>query len=204
MAASKPSPIRTTDPVALHDHAMDNLRFIRETMERSAAFTAVPGWGMVLIGASALAAAALASGAGHSPAWLLIWLVEALLGSVVGGVTMARKARRAGGPVLTGPGRKFALSLVPPLLAGALLTLVLARAGWLRLVPGTWLLLYGTGVVTGGAFSVRIVPLMGVCFMMLGALALFTPPAFEAPLLAAGFGGLHIVFGLLIARNHGG
>jgi hypothetical protein len=190
--------------VAFHDRAIEDLRFIRETMERSTAFTAVPGWGMVAIGVSALPATWMAANAGHSETWLLIWVAEALLASVIGILTMAHKARRANVSVLTGPGRKFALSLVPPLLAGALLTAVLVRAARLGLVPGAWLLLYGTGVVTGGAFSVRIVPIMGMCFMVLGALALFTPPQFEAPLLAAGFGGLHVVFGLLIARNHGG
>ncbi|HEY7462737.1 MAG TPA: hypothetical protein VIC59_12805 [Gemmatimonadota bacterium] len=204
MPALEPASTHPADPVALHDHAMDDLRFIRETMERSAAFTAVPGRGMVAIGVSAFVAAAAAASAAHVRLWLAIWLAEALLATVIGLFTLSRKARRARVPVLTGPGRKFALSLVPPLAAGALLTVALLRAGWVQLVPGTWLLLYGTGVVTGGAFSVRAVPVMGLCFMALGAAALFAAPRFDAPLLAAGFGGLHVVFGILIARNHGG
>lgn len=204
MQALEPASARPPDPVALHAHAMDDLRFIRETMERSAAFTAVPGRGMVAIGLSAFVAAAAAAAAGHARLWLAIWLAEALLATLIGLFTLSRKARRAAVPILTGPGRKFALSLVPPLAAGALLTVALLRAGSVQLVPATWLLLYGTGVVTGGAFSVRAVPLMGLCFMALGAVALFAPPRFDAPLLAAGFGGLHVVFGILIARNHGG
>ena len=191
-------------PPALHDRAMDNLRFIRETMERASSFTAVPGWGGVLMGATALAAALVASQQPTRNLWLGTWVVEALLALVVGGWAMDRKARKAEQPLLTGPGRKFALSYSPPILVGILLTVVLYRAGLVHTLPGMWLLLYGTAVVTGGAFSVKIVPVMGICFMLLGAVALFTPTAFENYLMAAGFGGLHIVFGFIIARRHGG
>jgi hypothetical protein len=192
------------EPPALHDRAMDNLRFIRETMERASSFTAVPGWGGVLMGVSALAASFIASQQTHRNLWLATWVVEALLALIIGGWAMDRKASRAETPLLTGPGRKFALSYSPPILAGVLLTFVLLRAGLVTALPGMWLLLYGTGVVTGGAFSVKIVPVMGICFMTLGATALFVPAAWGNYLMAAGFGGLHIIFGLIIARRHGG
>jgi hypothetical protein len=192
------------EPPALHDRAMDNLRFIRETMERASSFTAVPGWGGVLMGVSALAASFIASQQTHRNLWLATWVVEALLALIIGGWAMDRKASRAETPLLTGPGRKFALSYSPPILAGVLLTFVLLRAGLVTALPGMWLLLYGTGVVTGGAFSVKIVPVMGICFMTLGAAALFVPAAWGNYLMAAGFGGLHIIFGLIIARRHGG
>ena len=183
---------------------MDNLRYIRETMERASAFTAVPGWGGVSIGLTALLAAPVAARQATTHAWLLVWLFEALLALALGGWTMNRKARAAESTVLSGPGRKFALSLLPPLLAGAVLTVVLYRAQVVQALPGLWLLLYGTGVVTGGAFSVRIVPVMGLCFMALGTLALWTPLNVGNWLMAAGFGVLHIVFGIIIARRYGG
>ncbi len=197
-----PAP-RSEDP-SLHSRAMDNLSFIRRTMERATAFTAVPGWGGVGMGVLALAASALAPRSPSSREWLATWVTTAVVALTLGGWTMTTKARRAGTTVFSYSGRRFVLSYVPPLLVGALLTAVLVRAGLHRALPGTWLLLYGTGVVTGGAFSVRVVPLMGLCFMALGALALLGPVGWGNPLMAAGFGGLHIAFGLIIARRYGG
>jgi hypothetical protein len=189
--------------VALHERAMDNLRFIRETMERAGAFTGISGWGQVAIGVTALVAAPLSAQQPTFKAWLMVWLAEALVSLLIAGWSIDRKARAAQMPLLTGPGRKVAFSLSPPLLVGALLTIVLYRAGLTNAIPGVWLLLYGTGVVTGGMFSVTIVPIMGICFMALGAVALFVP-ALANWFLAAGFGGLHIVFGVVIARRYGG
>jgi len=191
-------------PPALHDRAMDNLRYIRETMERASAFTAVPGWGQVAIGVTALAAAYVAARQPTARAWLGAWLAEAIISLLIAGWLMDRKARALGAPLLSGPGRKVAFSLSPPMIVGALLTVVMFRSGLNRAIPGMWLLLYGTGVVTGGMFSVSVVPVMGLCFMALGALALFAPGEWGNWLMAAGFGGLHIIFGSIIARKYGG
>jgi hypothetical protein len=189
---------------SLHGRAMDNLRFIRETMERASSFTAVPGWGGVAIGLTATFATWIAARQSTPRAWLRVWLAEALIALLIGVLTMNRKARAAELSIFSGPGRKFALSLTPPFIAGALLTYALYGQGTVNILPGLWLLLYGTGVVTGGAFSVRIVPVMGVCFMTAGTLALLTPDHWNNYLLAAGFGGLHIIFGIIIARRYGG
>jgi hypothetical protein len=191
-------------PPALHDRAMDNLRYIRETMERASAFTAVPGWGQVAIGVTALAATYLAARQPTARAWLGAWLAEAIISLLIAGWLMDRKARALGAPLLSGPGRKVAFSLSPPMVVGALLTVVMFRSGLTNAIPGMWLLLYGTGVVTGGMFSVSVVPVMGLCFMALGALALFAPGEWGNWLMAAGFGGLHIIFGTIIARKYGG
>ncbi len=199
-------PIRhpAEEPVGLHNRAMDNLRFIRETMERAGAFTAVPGWGGCIIGATAIAAALVAALQRTVDLWLITWLMEGMLAIGIGALAMKQKAEATGEPLFTPPARRFALSFAPPLLVGALLTVVLYRAGVGAAIPGTWLLLYGTGVVTGGAYSVRVIPVMGVCFMFLGAVALFCPLPLGNILLAAGFGALHIIFGLIIARRFGG
>jgi len=196
--------LQPKEPHALHDRAMDNLRYIRETMERASAFTAVPGWGQVVIGVTAIAAAYLAAIQSTPRAWLGVWLAEAIISLLIAGWLMDRKARALGVPLLSGPGRKVAFSLSPPMIVGALLTVALFKAGLVSSIPAVWLLLYGTGVVTGGMFSVSVVPVMGVCFMLLGAVGLFAPARFGDWLMVAGFGGLHIIFGSIIARRYGG
>src|SRR5215470_40556 len=181
--------------------ASDNLRFIRATMERASSFTAVPGWGGVAMGATALVAAAVSLRTSNPREWLGVWLAEAFLAFVIGLGAVTRKARRSQTPLFSGPARRFFLTLSPPIAAGALLTLALERAGHMELLPGIWLLLYGTAVVTGGAYSVRVVPVMGALFMLLGAAALGSPESWGTGYLAAGFGALQIVFGWIIAKR---
>ncbi len=189
-------------PVELHAYAMDNLRYIRQAMERAGSFTAVPGIGGMLMGSTALAAAWLASHQSSRALWVAVWMAEGVLAAAIGVAGAAWKARRARLPLLSGPGRKFVAGFAPAMLAGALLTAVLFRAGLPQLLPGLWMLLYGAAIVSGGWASVRVVPLMGACFMAFGASALWWP-AGDA-ILAAGFGGLHIVFGTIIAVKYGG
>lgn len=188
---------------SLHDHALNNIRYIREAMERASAFTSIPGWGGVVIGITAIVTAAIA----HSrPAneWLLIWLCDAAVAATIGGAAMAWKARRAGVSFRSKGARRFFVSYFAPLFAGAVLTLVLWRAGAIDALPAVWLLLYGTSFVSSGAFSIRVVPIMGLCFMILGLAACFVSFSPANILLGIGFGGLHILFGSIIARSYGG
>jgi len=183
---------------------MDNLRYIRETMEGASAFTAVPGWGGVIMGITAICTAFYAARQPDDNLWLATWIVEAMISFCIATWAVHRKASRATIPLLSKPGRKFGLSFSPPMIAGVLLTVALWRAGLTGLLPGAWLLLYGAAVTNAGAFSVRIVPAMGLCFMFCGAGALFSPVEWGNAYMAAGFGGLHILFGFVIARRHGG
>ena len=192
------------EPPALHTRAMDNLKYIRETMERATAFTGISGWGQVAIGVTALIATYIASRQPSFRNWMAVWFAEAVVALLIAGWSIDRKARAANLPLLSGAGRKVVFSLSPPLFAGGLMTVVLYRAGLTDAIPGLWLLLYGTGVVTGGMFSVSAVPIMGLCFMALGAAACVAPVGFANWFTAAGFGGLHIVFGIIIARKYGG
>jgi hypothetical protein len=188
-----------TEPAAIHEHAISNLRYIREAMERASAFTSIPGWGGFWVGVTAVIAAVLAHFYG-----IYVWLAEVPVAALIAGVSMVRKARRANVSFTGAPARRFFMSYVAPLAAGAALTFVLARAGLVSALPATWLLLYGASFVSSGAYSIRVVPVMGVCFMLLGVIACFTSLPAGNALLGAGFGGLHIVFGLIIARSYGG
>jgi hypothetical protein len=199
-------PIRPPKPDApeIQERAMDNLRFIRETMERAGTFTAVSGWGQVVIGVTAVAAALVGARASTTAMWLGVWLAEAVVAGVISIASMAIKSEAANLPLFTGPMRKLILSFAPPIFAGCVLTLILHEKAALELIPGVWMLLYGAGVISAGTYSVRIVPVMGAAFMALGVIALVAPIAWTTAMLIASFGGLHILFGVLIARRHGG
>jgi hypothetical protein len=205
MATVRPlrPPPAEKDP-ALSDRALDNLRFIRDTMERAGTFTAISGWGIVAVGVVAMAAAVVAT-AYPTVAWRVgTWITTAAVAIALSLGATARKARRTELSIVSGPAQKLALAFSPAMVVGVLLTAALLRIGATDLLPGVWLLLYGTAVVAGGAFSVRIIPVMGLCFMTLGAAALFAPPAAGEWLMVLGFGVAHVVFGIQIARRHGG
>jgi hypothetical protein len=200
------SPLRTSkrEPIPIDARVADHLQYIRETMERAAEFTAVPGWGGVAMGLTAIGAAWIASRQSSPRAWLTVWLVEAFVAVAIAASSAATKAHRGSARLLSGPGRKFLLSFTPPIIVGGLLTFALFQAGVQSALPGVWLLLYGTAIVTGGAFSVRVVPVMGLAIMGLGAIALFAPSNWGNAFMGVGFGLMQICFGLWIARNHGG
>jgi hypothetical protein len=204
MAAVRTIRSATPEPIGLHHQAMDNLRFIRSTMESAGSFTAVPGRGGMLMGATALFAAFAAHLSANPRAWLQIWMAEAVLALAIGLGFSYRKASANSTPLLSKPFRRFVLALAPSVFAGALLTFVLYRRGLSQLLPAMWLLLYGAGITSGGAFSVRVVPVMGMSFLALGSIATLAPLNLADPLLAIGFGGFHIAFGWLIARQYGG
>jgi hypothetical protein len=193
-----------TEPAPMHEHALSNLRYIREAMERATAFTSIPGWGGVAIGVTAIAAAIVAGQTILPATWLKIWLGEAVLAALIGGITMARKAARANVSFRSAAARRFFVSYFAPIIAAAVLTVSLAMHDVITALPAAWLLLYGTSFISSGTFSIRVVPVMGVCFMLLGILAGFVPFAIANVLLGIGFGGLHVVFGWVIATRYGG
>jgi hypothetical protein len=192
-------PLVTPEPAAF-----EHLEVIRRTMERSATFTAVSGWGYCAMGATALAASAIAIRQSNTEAWIAVWLAEALVAVTLALAAMHWKATRQGTPILSIPGRRLFVGLLPALFAGGVMTVALVRSGDVRQIPGVWLLLYGVAVMQAGAFSVRTIPVMGAVFVIAGAIALPLPWVWANAMLAAGFGMAHIVFGSYIAKRHGG
>jgi hypothetical protein len=194
-------------PDALHDRAADNLRFIRDTMARAGEFTSVSGAGVMgagVIGAGAAIASAFVSPTLYPRRWIAIWVAAAILAGGVSGWAIRRKAARTGQSLSAGPARRFALAFAPAIIAGLVLTVVFVVRGLELLLPGTWLTLYGAAVTAGGALSVRPVPVMGTAFLVLGVACFAAGSGSHPVFLAAGFGGLHLLFGLFIARHHGG
>ena len=199
-----PPPARPDAPASISGHAADNLTFIRQAMERSTTFTAVPGVGGCVMGTIALGAAFVGSSQTDSDRWLLTWLAAAALAASIGLGAMARKAWLAGATLTGANARRFAAGLAAPFVAGAAITYELWAVRNFTVMAPAWLLLYGAGLLTGGIFSVAAVRWIGACFMALGILAILTPPEWGNTWLAIGFGGLQIGFGIYIARNHGG
>jgi hypothetical protein len=191
-------------PPLLHQHAAENLRFIRDTMARATDFTAVPGVGGVLMGVMALVAAAVAGPPHDTRAWLGVWLATAGVAAATGLIAILRKARRPDMPLRGPVARRFALAFMPALVVGVVLTAVFLQNHLAARLPGCWLVCYGAAVTSGGAFSVRPVPFMGAAFIAVGVLAFVAPAAWGHFFMAAGFGALHIGFGIAIARNYGG
>jgi hypothetical protein len=192
------------DETPIHQQAYQNLRFIRSTLESSTMFTAVPGRGMVAMGAIGLAAAALAARQASPRLWLMTWLGAGALAAGVGLAAMALKARAADSPLLVGSGRRFALAFLPPVLAAIALTVALAQAERHALLPGVWMLLYGVAALAGGTFSVRAIPVMGACFCLAGVTLLFAPATWGDAAMAATFGAIHVIAGVVVWRRHGG
>lgn len=192
------------EPIHLGDRAIDNLRFIRETMERSTHFTAVPGYGGMLMGATAIAAAIIANQQTSPQSWLTVWIAEAFLAFAIGVLAMWQKSKLGSTSLISTPAKKFASGFVPALVCGIILTAGLWKYGMYELMAATWMVIYGAAVIGGGAFSVRPIPIMGWCFVALGAAAMFLPKGFGDEMMALSFGLTHIIFGAVIAKKYGG
>ena len=190
--------------VNLGDRAIDNLKFIRETMERSTAFTAVPGYGGILMGVTAVVTAYIASTQVYLVESLMTWFVEACLAFAIGLLAMWQKSKIAGQSLVSAPAKKFAMGFAPPLVAGVVAVLGLWKYGHYYQMAPVCMLAYGAAVASGGAFSVRVIPVMGWCFMALGAIAFALPISYGSLMMGLSFGGLHIIFGAIIARRYGG
>jgi hypothetical protein len=195
--------MQSANTVQLDSHAAATLRYIRASME-SAASLAVPGSTGIASGIVGLLAAIVSSVPALRPHWLIIWLLAAVVAGGVGGALLLRQPSLGSLTIGGAPIRRFFIGLLPSLFAGAVMTSVLWANAGARMIPGTWLLLYGCGLVAASAATTRAIGILGVSFVATGLLALVLPQAWQIAMLGAGFGGLHIVFGCLMGRaGHG-
>lgn len=192
------------DPTPISSSAAENLRYIRSTIEAAHTFTTVPGKGCIALGIAALTAAGLESLPALADYWLPIWLTAAVVSSAVALFFMEMKARRQGLSLRRTVAVRFFLTLVPAFAAGAVLTVALHGSVGRDVIAGVWLLLYGVGIASCGAFSIYVVLIAGFAFMGLGTVTFAAPPAWAPGMLALGFGGIHLALGAVIARDHGG
>jgi hypothetical protein len=195
--------LRSEAPAAIESRALGTLAYIRASIESSSSLD-VPGMAGIVVGVIGLLAAIVVSLPRGAPHWLGIWLFAAAAALALGGALIARQIAQRGHARYWGPARKFLLCLCPALLAGGVLTLVLSSAGSVALIPGMWLLLYGCAVLSASTVTTagvaRLVGIMGALFVALGSITFALPLATHAAMLGLGFGGVHIVFGLLIGR----
>jgi hypothetical protein len=203
MSASPNRPHRL-DPTPIDSGAVENLRYIRSTIEAAHTFTTVPGKGCVAMGVTALAAVGLESIPALAPFWLEVWLAAAIIACGAALWFMEQKARAQGLSLRRAVARRFFMTLAPAFLSGAILTTALAGHVDREIITGMWLLLYGAGLSACGLFAIPAVFTAGLAFMGLGAATLWLPPGSAHVVLALGFGGVHLALGATIVRNHGG
>jgi len=203
MSASPNRP-KHEPPTPIDSGALDNLRYIRSTIEAAHTFTTVPGKGCIAMGLTALAAIGLESIPQLAPHWLAIWVGAAIVAVVSALWFMEQKAHAQGLSLRRAVARRFFMTLAPAFLTGAILTAALAGRVDRELITGMWLLLYGTGLAACGLFAVPAVFTAGLAFLGLGAATLWLPPGSAHIVLALGFGGIHLALGTTIVRHHGG
>jgi hypothetical protein len=204
MMPSQQPAARRSEPTRIESGAAETLRYIRSTIDSAQRFTTVPGKGCIAIGAVGLAAAGLETAAGLSHLWLQIWIVAAVLACGIASLSVVAKARAQGLSLQRTAARRFFMTLAPAFVAGAVLTIALADAVPRDTIAGAWLLLYGAGLAASGVFAIQAVLTAGVAFMALGTATLALPAGSGSTMLALGFGGIHIVLGEVVRRNHGG
>jgi hypothetical protein len=188
---------RGRNTVALDSHALGTLQYIRASID-AAGLLAVPGSAGIAMGAVGILAALLVSLKSLAAHWLEIWLLAGFVAIAFGTILMAHQVISRGTALYRGPLRRFLMCLCPPLLVGAVLTWQLWLHAAVGMIPGVWLLLYGCAVMAASTLTRRALAVMGALLAVLGVIALQAPANYQNAVLGVGFGGLHLLFGILI------
>jgi hypothetical protein len=202
--SAAPNRPKKTEPTPIDFGAVENLRYIRSTIEAAHTFTTVPGKGCIAMGITALVAVGLESIPSLASYWLAIWVGAAIVACCSALWFMEQKARAQGLSLRRAVAKRFFMTLAPAFIAGAILTAALLGSVDRELITGVWLLLYGTGLAACGLFAIPAVFTAGLAFMGLGTATLWLPPGSAHIVLALGFGAIHLALGTAIVRHHGG
>lgn len=192
--------------------AEEHLRVIRQAMERSTKHSTLSGLSGVLAGCYAILAALLA------PTSLSTWVQKGLFVGIWGatlflaGITdillTKRRAARFGKTAFSPLGAHLARAVAPGLIMGAGLTLfhLLHPERLGTYLYGLWILCYAVSLLAIGMFSRREVSVMGWAFLGAGLVSLILPAGIgigPRALMAATFGGFHILYGVRMGLKYG-
>ena len=201
------------------NHYREDIRAIREIMQRSTRFISLSGLSGIVAGLVALIAAFLAwridpdlfrsiplpavgtspASLGHLVALSIATLLIAISESFVFTLRSARKNREY---IWNVHFRQLLVQLAIPLLTGGVICLYLAFAGLINLVPPMMLIFYGLALIGASKYTLKDIFGLGVLEIGLGLTGLFLP-AYGLWLWATGFGLFHIVYGIRMYINYG-
>jgi len=197
------------------EEARENLRVIRQTMERSTKYSTLSGLSGILIGLSAIVSVIATSRILHAryhahqplqsayPSLGVLWLCELALAVGIEFACNKRRARYVGKRVASPLGAHIIVAALPAFVGALALTAFFALHGLAALVWGIWMLTYGLAICAVGLFSVRPVSYLGSAFVLAGAVTLLLPTQLQLFMMGLTFGGFHIVYGALMGRKHG-
>jgi hypothetical protein len=191
--------------------AEENLRVIRDLMERSTKHSTFSGLSGVLAGAASIVGCLMTRALEQEnlrptefqTSFLLLWSAVIVFAVGADYLLTKRRAAQVGKYVMSRLGTQMILGSAPGLGTGALLTLFFLRQGLLPFIYPFWMLCYGIAVCAVGQFSQREVSHLGAAFLWAGAMTLFLPPSCSLWMMAVSFGGFHIVYGIRMARKDG-
>ena len=193
------------------EEARENLRVIRQTMERSTKYSTLSGISGVLVGLAGIAGVVatwvLGPGAAiyHHPLRLAsIWIVTLFTAIGIDLICNKRRAARVGKHIVSSLGAHIVLAALPAFFAAGILTYFFFQHHLLIYLWGVWMLCYGLAICAVGLFSVRPATYLGSAFVIAGAATLLMPAVpYHLIMMAVTFGGFHILYGVLMARRHG-
>jgi hypothetical protein len=198
---------------------LDDLKDIKDIMNRSSRFLSLSGLSGVFAGVFALGGAYLAYGTvyksqdylGYRQAdmstetlttLLLIALATVALAVGVGILLTTREARKSNQKLWDAQTKRLMINLLIPLVTGGILCLMLLLTGYIGFVAPLTLIFYGLALVNASKYTLTEVRSLGLLEIGLGLLAVHFI-GYGLIFWAAGFGVLHIIYGIVMHIRYG-